>query len=110
MGSTDFGPEHRFTRAGLPEISGQQNVKVTARENTGQNTKDTHTPSTRNEIIFPDPAGNRTRSAGLEGSDPTNHATATDFNSYWRNFFFRKNCDDRNITRDDRTAHGILVW
>ena len=37
-----------------------------------------HTPTPRTEIKIPDPAGNRTRAAGLEGMDSTDHATATD--------------------------------
>ena len=36
-----------------------------------------HTPSPRIEIKIPDPAGNRTRVAGLEGRDTTDHAMAT---------------------------------
>ena len=39
-------------------------------------TKDT--PNPRIGIKIPDPAGNRTRSAGLEGRDSTDHTTATD--------------------------------
>ena len=35
-----------------------------------------HTPNPRTEIKIPDPAGNRTRAAGLEGRDFTDHATA----------------------------------
>ena len=35
-------------------------------------------PIPRIEIKIPDPAGNRTRAAGLEGRDSTDHATATD--------------------------------
>ena len=37
-----------------------------------------HTPNPRIGIKIPDPAGNRTRAAGLEGRDSTDHATATD--------------------------------
>ena len=35
-------------------------------------------PNSRVGIKFPDPAGNRTWAAGLEGRDSTDHATATD--------------------------------
>ena len=36
---------------------------------TGQNTDKGHTPNPRTEIKIPDPAGYRTRAAGLEGRD-----------------------------------------
>ena len=63
----------RYSRAGLSEIYGQQNIRATVREHrTG------HTPNPRIGIKIPDPAGNRTRAAGLEGRDSTDHATATD--------------------------------
>ena len=47
--SIDFGPEH-YTRThsimGLAEICGQQNIRATARNNTGHNTdNDTHNQS-----------------------------------------------------------------
>ena len=38
-----------------------------------------HTPYPRTEIKVPDPARNRTRAAGLEGRDTTDHAMATEF-------------------------------
>ena len=37
-----------------------------------------HTPNPRTEIKIPDPAGNRTRTAWLEGSESTDHVTATE--------------------------------
>ena len=57
-------------------MCGQHNVMASAEDNTGQNTKDT--PNPRTEIKLPVPAGNRTRAAGLEGRDSTDHAMATD--------------------------------
>ena len=36
-----------------------------------------HTPNPKIGIKIPDPAGNRTRVAGLEGRDSTDHVTAT---------------------------------
>ena len=45
---------------------------------TQDRTQRTHTHNPRTEIKIPDPAGNRTRAAGLEGRDSTGHATATD--------------------------------
>ena len=59
-------------------MCGQHNVRAFAEDNTGQNTDKGHTSNPRTEIKIPDPAGNRTRAAGLEGRDSTDHATATD--------------------------------
>ena len=56
----------------------QHNVRVSAGDNTGQYTDKRHTPNPRIQIKIPDPTGNRTRAAGLEGRDSTDHATATD--------------------------------
>ena len=58
-------------------MRGQHNVRASAEDNTELNTKDTHSIP-RTEIQIPDPAGNRTCAAGLEGRDSTDHATATD--------------------------------
>ena len=62
-------------------MRGQHNVKASAGDNTGQNTSRGHTPNPRTEIKIPGSAGNRTRAAGLEGRDSTDHATATDTKS-----------------------------
>ena len=59
-------------------MCGQHNVRVSAVDNTGQNTGKGHIPNSRTEIKIPDLAGNRTRAAVLEGRVSTNHATATD--------------------------------
>ena len=59
-------------------MCGQHNVRASANDSTGQNTDKGHTPNPRIEIKIPDPAGNRTRAAGLEGRDSSDHATATD--------------------------------
>ena len=64
------GTLDRYTRAGLPEcvvstMSGP--LPETAQERS--QIKDTHTPNPRTEIKIPDPAGNRTQAAGLEGRD-----------------------------------------
>ena len=59
-------------------MCGQHNVRASAGDNTGQNTDKGHTLNPRTEIKIPDPAGNRTRAAGLEGRDSTDHAMATD--------------------------------
>ena len=59
-------------------MSGQHNVRASAEDNTGQNTDEGHTPNLRIDFKILGPAGNRTRAAGLEGRDSTDHATATD--------------------------------
>ena len=56
----------------------QHNVRASAEDNTGQNRDKGHTPNPRTEIKIPDPVGNRTRAAGLEGRGSTNDATAMD--------------------------------
>ena len=50
---------------------------ATARDNNITEHKG-HTASPRIEMKIIDPAGSRTRAAGLEGRDSTEHATATD--------------------------------
>ena len=56
----------------------QHNVRATAGDNMGQNIDKGHTPIPRTEIKIADLTQNRTRGAGLEGSDPTAHATTMD--------------------------------
>ena len=63
-------------------MCGQHNVRASAEDNTGQNTDEEHTPNPRTEIKILDPAGTRTRAAGLEGRNSTEHATATDMLLY----------------------------
>ena len=46
-------------------MCGQHNVRAPAEDNVGQNTDKGHTPNPRTEMKIPDPAGNRTRSAGF---------------------------------------------
>ena len=50
-------------------MCGQHNVRASAEDNTGQNRVIGHTSNPRTEIKIPDPAGNRTRAARLEGRD-----------------------------------------
>ena len=57
-------------------MCGEYNVRATAGDKIGQNTKGT--PSSRIEIKISDPVGNRTRAYGLDGRDSTDHGTATD--------------------------------
>ena len=59
-------------------MCGQRNVRASAGDSTGQNTDKGQTPNLRIGIKIPDPAENQTRAAGLEGSDSSDHATATD--------------------------------
>ena len=58
-------------------MCGQHNVRDSAGDITGQNTKDTH-PFPGQKLKIPDPAGNLTLAVGLEGRDSTDDATATD--------------------------------
>ena len=58
-------------------MCGQHNVRATAGDSIGQNQDKGHTPNPRIRIKIPDPAGNRTRVAGLKGRDSTGYATAT---------------------------------
>ena len=44
----------QITRAGLPEICAQKNVKATARDNIGQNIDKGYTPSPKIEMKIPD--------------------------------------------------------
>ena len=65
-------------------MCGEHSVRASVEDNTGQNRgkahthTHTHTPNPRTEIKIPDPAGNRTRAAGLEVRDSTDHTMATD--------------------------------
>ena len=59
-------------------MCGQHNIRATAEDNTGLTTDKGHTRSPMIGIKIPDPAGNLSRAAGLEGRDSTDHATATD--------------------------------
>ena len=59
-------------------MCGQHNIRASNGDNAEQTIDKGHTPNPRTEIKFPDPAGNRSRAAGLEGRDSTNHARATD--------------------------------
>ena len=72
---------------GLPEICGQQNVKATARDNTGQNTKDM--PSTKIEIKTPDPTKTQSQAARLECRDSTDHITAADISTEAYLYYFK---------------------
>ena len=54
-------------------MCGQHNVRATARDNTGQKTKDIH--SSRIKITISDPAGSSNPAAGFEDWDSTDHAT-----------------------------------
>ena len=55
-------------------MCGQHNIRVSAVDSKDKG----HTPNPRIGIKIPDPAGNRTRVAGLEDRDSTDHATVTD--------------------------------
>ena len=57
----------RYTRAGLPECV-VSTMSAPPPKATHERTHKGHTPNPRTEINIPDPAGNRTRAAGLEGT------------------------------------------
>ena len=59
-------------------MCGQENIRASAGDSTGQNTDKGHTPNARIGIKIPNPARNLTRAAGLEGMHSTDQATATD--------------------------------
>ena len=67
----------RHTRAGLPECV-VSTMSGTPPNTTQYRIQTKDTPNSRTEIKIPDPVGNRTRAAGLESRDSTDHATATD--------------------------------
>ena len=55
-------------------MCGQHNVRASAEDNIGQNTDKGHTHNPRTEIKIPEPSGNLTLAAGLEGRDSTDDA------------------------------------
>ena len=77
-------------KGGPPWMYGHHNVRASAEDNTGQNTKDIH-PKPRTEIKIPDPAGNRTRAAGLEDRDSTGDR------SQFSNVFKNSSCESAAI-------------
>ena len=66
-------------------MCGQHNVRASAGDSTGQNTKDTH-PIRGQELKFLTPPGIEPGPQGLEGRDSTDHATATDNFNFNFNF------------------------
>ena len=52
-------------------MCGQHNARASVEDNIGENTGKENTPNHRTEIKIPDPAGNRTRAARLEGRGST---------------------------------------
>ena len=83
-------------------MCGQHNVRASAGENTGQNTDKGHSPNPKTEIKIPDPVGNWTQVAGLEGTDSTDHATAVDIFSILRIKI--------NISVTNRTIHLYSLY
>ena len=67
-------------------MCGQHNVRASAEDNTGQNTKDTH-PIPGQKLKFLTPPGIE---PGMEGRDSTDDATATDS-------FLNNNCKLKKI-------------
>ena len=75
-GATVSGPEHQT------DTQGRASLNVWSAQCQGRRQHRTEhkglTPNPRTEIKIPHPAGNRTRAAGLEGRNSTDHATVTD--------------------------------
>ena len=72
--SQNVRQEHK---GGAPSIYGQQDASSSARDNIGQNIKDTRLiPGKINKI--PVPVGNRTLGTGLQRKDSIDHAMVTD--------------------------------
>ena len=69
--ATVFGPEHYAGTQGRSAQFQGLRQRQHRTEHKG------HTPNPRTEIKIPDPTGNRSRTAGLEGRDSTDHAKAT---------------------------------
>ena len=69
-------------------MCGQHNVRTSAGDSTGENTDKGHTPNPKIGIKIPDPAGNRTRAAGLEGRDSADLATETNYCRIEREKFY----------------------
>ena len=85
MEATVSGPERYTDRQGRASLNvwSAQCQGLHRRQHRTEHSKG-HTPNPRTEIKIPDPAGNRTRATGLEVSDSTDHATATDENNITR--------------------------
>ena len=81
-------------KGGPPWMCDQHNVRASAGDSTGQNIDTGHTPNPRIGIKICDPAWNRTRDAGLESRDSTDHATATDLVQVSHCFF---NCNMNRV-------------
>ena len=66
-GATVSGPEHKTDTQGRASLNvwSAQCQGLRWRQHTTE--QKGHTPNPRTEIEIPDPAGNRTRAAGLEG-------------------------------------------
>ena len=95
----------RYIRAGLPEcvVSTMSGLPPkTARQITDKG----KTPNPRIGKKIPDPAGNRTRAAGLEGRDSTDHVTATGMFEFKGIHFL---CFDCNYLRGQRFSNFFEV-
>ena len=77
-GATVSGPEHKTDTQGRASLNVWSAQCQGLRRRQHRTEYKGHSPNPMTEIKIPDPAGNRTRAAGLEGRDSTDHATATD--------------------------------
>ena len=85
-------------------MCGQLNVGASAGNSTGQNTDKEHTPNPRIGIKIPDPAGKQIRASRLEGSDSSDHATATDNNN-----IDDDDDDDNNNNNNNNNNNEYLI-
>ena len=76
-GATDCGPEHKICTQGRVSLNVLSAQCQGHRQRQHRIEHEGHTPSTRIGIKIPEPDGNLTQAAGLEGRDSTDHATAT---------------------------------
>ena len=84
-------------------MRGQHIVRATAWDNTGQNTR-THTQS-QDRIKISDSAENRTRAAGLEGADSTDHAREKDVSKLLISIF-----EERVYHENENIREKSLNW
>ena len=80
------GDRNTTDTEGLVSLN-MQSAKCQGHRRRQHRTEHRHTPNLRTEIEIPDPAGNRTRAAGLEGGEFTDHASATDMKNSTGNYF-----------------------
>ena len=81
-GATDCGTEHCTETQWRASLNVWSTHCQCQRQRQYRTEHKGHTPNPRIEIKICHPAGNRTRTAGLEGRDSIDHATATEHSSF----------------------------